>query len=68
MTVNQILWAYEKQRRSKGITQQHVVDTVGMSYSSYTLYMRGETLSQFERIIDILDAVGLELVVKQKGE
>ena len=67
MTANQILRAFDEMRTAKKISRDDILDTVGISHSTLYAYLNGNT-GQLDRIIKMLDMVGLELVVRQKGE
>lgn len=66
MTVNEILRIFDDMRKIKKIPRSKIVEAAGMTESTFYLYLNGRNLSQFNRIIKMLDAVGLELVVRQK--
>ena len=67
MTANQILRAFDEMRTAKKISRDDILDAVGISHSTLYAYLNGNT-GQLDRIIKMLDMVGLELVVRQKGE
>lgn len=66
MTANEILRIFDDMRKIKKIHRSKIAEAADMTESTFYTYLNGRNLSQFNRIIKMLDAVGLELVIRQK--
>lgn len=55
-------------RRSHGLTQQDLADLVGLQRPYVSQLEQGKTTKHLERLTDVLDALGLELVVRSRRE
>ena len=68
MTSKEIMVAFERQRRKQRITCKEVGTLAGVSDSTIYNYRAGRYLTTLDNLFAILSVVGLELVVKEKGE
>ena len=67
MTANEILRIFDDMRRIKKIPRGKIVEAAGMTESTFYLYLNGRNLSQFNRIIKMLDAVMIFAAIRNRN-
>lgn len=55
-------------RRSHGLTQQDLADLIGVQRPYVSQLEQGKTTKYLERLTDLLDVLGLELVVRPRRQ
>lgn len=67
-TVKQIGAIIRRARRSAGLTQTELGKKVGMRQATISKLEKGEPATQLSTLLDALTALGLEIIIDQRGK
>lgn len=56
-----------KRRKELGYTQQFLADFTGLSVTFISQVERGKTTAEIEKIIQLINILGLDMLVEERG-
>jgi len=68
MTTNQILIVMDRYRARNKMSVEDVCKRAGITKSAYGKWMSGETTPHHAKLAAVLDAMGLEIVIRRKKD